>query len=235
VLSVARPCGFTTLSSFAVPPCGSPCPGVPFVSLPCGSLLPGCPFVGPLARGPARGVLALVVLANAEFEVCQYVDHSVNVALSSSRGSFSAAWAALTSDRVRCLLSDLDLPLLGFQIPPLHRHTHGSSTPAPLHNKLRFVTSAGSRLVPSVFRPCRFSRLRRFPPFRGLRVCCIPQPIMGFTWFRVPSRQRRRSHHRRYPFDFAASPPSTPHRSVVLFVLLARRSPPGGCRLWLFP
>jgi hypothetical protein len=46
-----------------------------------------------------------------------------------------------------------------------------------------------------VFRSCRSSRLQRFPPqradpktrpFDSLRVCCTPQPAMGFTTFRTP-------------------------------------------------
>lgn len=49
--------------------------------------------------------------------------------------------------------------------------------------------------VPNVFRSCRSSRLQRFPPqrsdpkirsFDGPRVCCTPQPTMGFTKFRTP-------------------------------------------------
>lgn len=45
--------------------------------------------------------------------------------------------------------------------------------------------SRGSRVASSsnAFRPCRFSRLRRFSPRTALRVYCAPQPIMGFTWF----------------------------------------------------
>jgi hypothetical protein len=49
--------------------------------------------------------------------------------------------------------------------------------------------------IPNVFRSCRSSRLQRFPPqradpktrpFDSLRVCCTPQPAMGFTTFRTP-------------------------------------------------
>jgi len=37
---------------------------------------------------------------------------------------------------------------------------------------------------PRLFRPCRFSRLRRFTPHRTLQVCCTLHPAMGFAWFR---------------------------------------------------
>lgn len=35
------------------------------------------------------------------------------------------------------------------------------------------------------FRPCRSTRLRRFPPSRTSQVYCALQPIMGFAVFRV--------------------------------------------------
>jgi hypothetical protein len=56
--------------------------------------------------------------------------------------------------------------------------------------------------VPSAFRSCRSSRLQRFPtqradpeirPSDGLRVCCTPQPAMGFTTFRTPCSVSRPS------------------------------------------
>lgn len=36
-------------------------------------------------------------------------------------------------------------------------------------------------------RSCRSSRLQRLDPSIALRACCIPQPILGFTWFWRPS------------------------------------------------
>jgi hypothetical protein len=39
--------------------------------------------------------------------------------------------------------------------------------------------------LPDTFRPCRFSRLRRFTPPGNLQVCCALLPIMGFAMFRV--------------------------------------------------
>jgi len=56
-------------------------------------------------------------------------------------------------------------------------------------------TSVRDCHVPNVLRSCRSSRLQRFPPqrpdpktrpFDGPRVCCTPQPTMGFTTFRTP-------------------------------------------------
>jgi hypothetical protein len=38
--------------------------------------------------------------------------------------------------------------------------------------------------LPDSFRPCRSSRLRRFSPLGTSRVCCNPQPTMGFATFR---------------------------------------------------
>jgi hypothetical protein len=37
-----------------------------------------------------------------------------------------------------------------------------------------------------LFRPCRFSRLRRLAPHNALRVCCTPLPTMGFAWLQAP-------------------------------------------------
>jgi hypothetical protein len=43
--------------------------------------------------------------------------------------------------------------------------------------------SARTCQVPSSFRPCRSSRLRRLAPRDGLQVCCALQPVMGFATF----------------------------------------------------
>jgi len=65
------------------------------------------------------------------------------------------------------------------QRPPLHRHP-----------RVRPLSVArGSGLPhPNAFRPCRSSRLRRLAPHTAPRVCCTPQPVMGFTWFRAEGR-----------------------------------------------
>jgi len=220
-------------------PRGVSWPGATFSSPPYGGSCPAAPVAEPLARVPSSGVPGPGVFSDAELEACQYADLSISVALSSSRGSFPAGHAALASDRARRLPSRLDLPLLGFQSPPLHRHTHGPSAPASVHDKSHTSASAGSRLVPSMFRPCRFSRLRRLPPSREPRVCCTPQPIMGFTWFRASSRQRRWSRRRRCPSDAATCPSDIPasERGVVRSARvpvttqrLPPLSPPGGSR-----
>jgi len=38
---------------------------------------------------------------------------------------------------------------------------------------------------PNSFRPCRYSRLRRFTPPRAFQVCCALVPIMGFARFQL--------------------------------------------------
>lgn len=69
---------------------------------------------------------------------------------------------------------------------PLHRHTRDASTPAQ-GATLRFGLRGATPEV--AFRPCGFAPLRRFPPHRGPRACCIPQPVLGFATF-PPSRRR---------------------------------------------
>jgi len=58
---------------------------------------------------------------------------------------------------------------------------------SPLHRYPRvrpLSVARGSGLPhPNMFRPCRSSRLRRFPPHTVLRVYCTPQPVMGFARF----------------------------------------------------
>jgi hypothetical protein len=82
-------------------------------------------------------------------------------------------------------------PLMGFIDRPSADTTVAASTPAWA------VAQASVRdcHIPNVFRSCRSSRLQRFPPqradpktrpFDSLRVCCTPQPAMGFTTFRTP-------------------------------------------------
>jgi hypothetical protein len=60
------------------------------------------------------------------------------------------------------------------QRSPLHRH----------HRMRPLSVARGSGLPhPNAFRPCRSSRLRRFSPHTASRVCCTPQPVMGFARF----------------------------------------------------
>jgi hypothetical protein len=82
-------------------------------------------------------------------------------------------------------------PLLGFIDRPFADTTVSAPTPAWAVAQ----TSARDCHVPNAFRSCRSSRLQRFPTqrtdpktrsFDGLRVCCTPQPAMGFTTFRTP-------------------------------------------------
>lgn len=49
--------------------------------------------------------------------------------------------------------------------------------------EIRGLPSARSCHAPNSFRPCRFSRLRRFAPHSASRVYCTPQPAIGFAWF----------------------------------------------------
>jgi hypothetical protein len=93
-------------------------------------------------------------------------------------------------------------PLLGFIDRPSVDTTITASSPAWAVAQ----TSARDCHVPSMFRSCRSSRLQRFPPqradpkthsFDGPRVCCTPQPAMGFTTFRTPCSPSRKSPTRR--------------------------------------
>jgi hypothetical protein len=82
-------------------------------------------------------------------------------------------------------------PLLGFIDRPSVDTTITASSPAWAVAQ----TSDRDYHVPIVFRSCRSSRLQRFPTqradpktrsFDGPRVCCTPQPTMGFAQFRTP-------------------------------------------------
>jgi len=92
--------------------------------------------------------------------------------------------------------------------------------------------------VPNVFRSCRSSRLQRFPPqrsdpkirsFDGPRVCCTPQPTMGFTTFRTPWKRPLDRTPTRRSMDpkvrGESSPVAKTLRSVPLLGSLAMPSP----------
>ena len=86
--------------------------------------------------------------------------------------------------------------------------------------------------VPNTFRSCRSSRLQRLPPqesdprtrpLDGPRVCCTPQPAVGFATFPIPGRPHglprpegrlRNLPQWRGPFEASSSPGSrtTRHR-----------------------
>lgn len=95
------------------------------------------------------------------------------------------------SRSIRRSTSTFRTPLLGFIDRPFVDMTVAASTPV----QAVAWTSARDCQVPRTFRSCRSSRLQRFPPqradpkihsFDGPRVCCTPQPTMGFAKFRTP-------------------------------------------------
>jgi len=95
----------------------------------------------------------------------------------SSKGNRFACCPRPTSTEADAVSgSSLGVP----QRSPLHRH----------HRMRPLSVARGSGLPhPNAFRPCRSSRLRRFAPHTASRVCCTPQPIMGFAWFRADRRR----------------------------------------------
>jgi hypothetical protein len=82
---------------------------------------------------------------------------------------------------VRRLRQSGRTPLMGFI---------GCSPPPTQALRVHFARpkpwSARSCQAPHAFRPCRFSRLRRFSPRCTLRVCCASLPVMGFAPFPGP-------------------------------------------------
>jgi hypothetical protein len=121
--------------------------------------------------------------------------------------SFSLVFRAVSEELARGLLLRLrsirrgsGLLSWGCQISPLRRHACPASTPGrelaprslplprtPKSPGLGFRSRPSARRChpSSAFRPCRSSRLRRFAPLGRLRVCCTPQPTMGFAMFQV--------------------------------------------------
>jgi hypothetical protein len=78
-----------------------------------------------------------------------------------------------------------------------------------------------------MFRPCRFSRLRRFTPLSVARACCIPLPDMGFAQFSADCQPRLTSNgpHERSTLQSFPSLISRLRRRRRPF-LLAVTSPP---------
>jgi len=75
-------------------------------------------------------------------------------------------WPATSEHRPKPVLSaarHASFLSWGSQRPSLHRHTHQVSTPASC---MQGASSEGCQLL-GLFRPCRFSRLRRLPPPGG--------------------------------------------------------------------
>jgi hypothetical protein len=96
-----------------------------------------------------------------------------------------------TSQSIRRSTSTFPDSSLGVHRSPLRRHNRPASSPA----QAVAWTSDRDCHVPVVFRSCRSSRLQRFATqradpktrsFDGPRVCCTPQPTMGFATFRTP-------------------------------------------------
>jgi len=78
-------------------------------------------------------------------------------------------------------------PRAGRSRPVVSGSSLGVPQRSPLHRHPRVCplsVSRGSGLPhPNAFRPCRSSRLRRLAPHTGPRVCCTPQPVLGFVRF----------------------------------------------------
>lgn len=73
----------------------------------------------------------------------------------------------------------LELHSWGSSKIPIHRHHHRS----PLPNEPSPVLRCAACQAVHSFRPCRSTRLRRFPPPVASQVCCTLQPIIGFAVF----------------------------------------------------
>jgi hypothetical protein len=68
--------------------------------------------------------------------------------------------------------------------------THRGGSRWLLHGLLRCVPSARGCQPRVLFRPCRFSRLRRLAPHLRLQVCCTLLPTMGFAWLQASDQGR---------------------------------------------
>jgi len=105
------------------------------------------------------------------------------------RPSGSARYPRPSTDRSRPLVSGSSPGVP--QRSPLHRH----------HRVRPLSVARGSGLPhPNTFRPCRSSRLRRLPPHTASRVCCTPQPVMGFA--RFPAGGSARADSQTFPRAF---------------------------------
>jgi hypothetical protein len=91
-----------------------------------------------------------------------------------------------SSLRGRCGCSDMPIsflaPLLGFV-----KDRPSSVIAVSVHSQLPEVQVCQNS---NTFRPCRFSRLRRFTPLSVARACCIPLPDMGFARFSADCQPR---------------------------------------------
>jgi len=87
----------------------------------------------------------------------------------------------------RTLLGFDRAPLLSFtKDPPLHRHRHRTSSPRDAPAYAVPSPSIGRYHRANPFRPRRFSRPRRFTPYRASQVYCTLLPVMGSARFQAP-------------------------------------------------
>ena len=114
---------------------------------------------------------------------------------------------------------------------PLHRR-HKMS---PLPNEPSPVLRCAACQAAHSFRPCRSTRLRRFPPHHASQVCCTLQPVMGFAVFRsslagheVPRDGCEVSPQRRKPFEAFPSPVAVPRHRGPSLLVVGRASLPFG-------
>jgi len=121
--------------------------------------------------------------------------------------------------------STVRTPLLGFIDRPFADTTVTASTPAWAVAQ----TSVRDCHVPNLFRSCRSSRLQRFSTqrvdpkthsFDCPRVCCTPQPAMGFTTFRTPWRGLSTVPPARRPWTSRSIQKSSPVANTLRSVLL---------------
>lgn len=66
------------------------------------------------------------------------------------------------------------------------------------------------------FRPCGISPLRRFPPQRKIRACCIPVPDMGFAGLQGSRRHHPKANRTRSSFPPALHPSKVCSSSVAV-------------------
>lgn len=125
-------------------------------------------------------------------------------------------------------------PLMGLSKMPLHRH-HPAS---PLPNEPSLVLRRAAYQAARLFRPCRFTRLRRLTPRRASQVCCTLQPVMGFAVFRsslagreVPRDACEESPLRRMPFEAFPSPAAASCHHDPCLLAVGPESPTAGTEI----
>lgn len=123
---------------------------------------------------------------------------------------------------------------MGLSKIPLHRH-HPAS---PLPNEPSPVLRRDAYQASRSFRPCRFTRLRRFTPHWASQVCCTLQPVMGFAVFRssrpgreVPGDVCEVSPLRRMPFEAFPSPAAASCHHDPCLLAVGPESPTAGTEI----